>query len=238
MFLIVVDAYSKWTEVCVMRTSTDTAMIEKMRGIFATHGLPVLVVSDNGPCFSSQEFKMLMKNKGIRHIFTAPYHPSSNGQAERSVFTFKEALKKMEADRKATLETKVSRFLFTYRTTSNTATGIPPAGLMYKRWWRTTFHLLKPDIYQVLGYKNRMEQGTKVGAPLWEFKVNDSVLLCNFGSGQWWMEGTITKTVGGSEFWSGDRWKIAEETYKSTVETSTQTRSGRDTWGPDGQHHE
>ena len=65
MFLIVVDAYSKWTEVCVMRTSTATATVEKMRGIFATHGLPVLVVSDNSPCFSSQEFKMFMKNNGI-----------------------------------------------------------------------------------------------------------------------------------------------------------------------------
>ena len=132
MFLIVVDAYSKWTEVCLMRTSTATATVEKMRGIFTTHGLPVLVVSDNGPCFSSQEFKMFMKNNGIRHIFTAPYHPSSNGQAECSERTFKEALKKMEADRKATLETKVSRFLFTYRTTPITATGIPPAELMFK----------------------------------------------------------------------------------------------------------
>ena len=65
MFFIVVDAYSKWTEVCVMRTSTATATVEKMRGIFATHGLPVLVLSDNGPCFSSQKFKMFMKNNGI-----------------------------------------------------------------------------------------------------------------------------------------------------------------------------
>ena len=52
--LIVVDAYSKWTEVCVMRTSTTTATVEKMRGIFATLGLPVLVVSDNGPARSSK----------------------------------------------------------------------------------------------------------------------------------------------------------------------------------------
>ena len=172
-----------------------------MRGIFATHGLPVLVVSDNSPCFSSQEFKMFMKNNWIWHIFTVPYHPSSNGQVERSVRTFKEAMKKMEADRKATLETKVSRFLFTYRTTPNTATGIPPAELMFKRRLRTAFHLLKPDTYQVLGYKNRMEQRTKVRAPLRGFMVNDSVLLCNFGSGQRWMEGTtITRQLGAVNF--------------------------------------
>ena len=114
--------------------------------------------------------------------------------------TFKEALKKMEAGRKVTLETKVSRFLFTYRTTPNTATGIPPTELMFKRRLRTAFHLLKPDTYQVLGYENGMEQGTKVRAPLREFKVNDSVPLHNLGSGQQWMEGTITRHLGAVNF--------------------------------------
>ena len=114
--------------------------------------------------------------------------------------TFKEALKKMEADRKPTLETKVSRFLLTYRTTPNTATGISPAELMFKRRLRTAFHLLKPDTYQILGYKNRMEQGTKIRTPLRGFKVNDSVLQRNFGSGQRWMEGTITRQLGTVNF--------------------------------------
>ena len=71
---------------------------------------------------------------------------------------------------------------------------------MFKRQLRTAFHLLKPDTYQVLGYKNRMEQGTKVKAPLREFKVNDLVLLRNFGSGLRWMEGTITRQLGAVNF--------------------------------------
>ena len=119
MFLIVVDAYSKWMEVSIMKTSTASATVEKLRGMFATHGLPALVVSDNGPCFSSQDFKMFLKVNGIRHIFTAPYHPSSNGQAERCVRTFKEAIKKMEKDKGVTLETKVNRFLFSNPTHCN-----------------------------------------------------------------------------------------------------------------------
>lgn len=77
MYLIVVDTYSKWTG--VMRTSTAAATIEKVRGIFATHGLPVMVVSNNGPCFTSQDFKIFMKVNGIQHIFTPAYHSSSNG---------------------------------------------------------------------------------------------------------------------------------------------------------------
>ena len=88
--------------------------IVKLRGIFAMNGLPVLVVSDNGPCFSSPEFSTFMKVNGIRHIFPALFQPSSNWQAECSMHTFKEALKKMKTVRKVTLKTNVNRFLFTY----------------------------------------------------------------------------------------------------------------------------
>ena len=54
-----------------MRKSTSTVTIKKMRQIFATHELPVLLVS---PCFSSQDFKTSLKVNGIRHIFTI-IHP-------------------------------------------------------------------------------------------------------------------------------------------------------------------
>lgn len=62
-----------------MNMSTAQSTAEKLRGVFATHGLPVLSVSDIGPRFTSDEFKRLLKSNGIRQMFTAPYHPSSNG---------------------------------------------------------------------------------------------------------------------------------------------------------------
>ena len=64
--------------------ATSASIIEKLRKIFATHGVPKNIVSDNGSVFTSEE----MKNN-IRHIRTAPFHPSSNGMAERYVQTFK-----------------------------------------------------------------------------------------------------------------------------------------------------
>jgi hypothetical protein len=93
MFLIIIDAYSKWLEIVVMKDITTCTTIEKLQGIFATHGLLEIVVPDNGSTFPSKEFEQLTATNGIRHIKIAPYHPSGNGCAERAAQTFKTAMK-------------------------------------------------------------------------------------------------------------------------------------------------
>ena len=57
MFLILVDTYSKWMEVVPVKSATSQTAIEKLRTIFVTHGLPGMLVSDNGSVFNSAEFK-------------------------------------------------------------------------------------------------------------------------------------------------------------------------------------
>ena len=74
-----------------MHTITATKTIELLRSIFATHGLPKKLVSDNGPTSLVQNFNSLWHN-GIRHIRSSPYHPSTNGLAERAVQSLKHAL--------------------------------------------------------------------------------------------------------------------------------------------------
>ena len=69
-------------------------MIELSRTLFAQVGIPEVVVTDNGPCFVSQEFEMFLVKNGVKHITSAPYHPSSNGLAERVVQLVKKGLKK------------------------------------------------------------------------------------------------------------------------------------------------
>ena len=88
MFLVIVDAHSKWMEVYLMTSSSSQVTIEKLRMCFASLGLPEQLVSDNGPSFVSVDFQQFMKKNGIRHIRTSLHHPSSNGQAERAVQTF------------------------------------------------------------------------------------------------------------------------------------------------------
>ena len=75
-----------------------------------------MVVTDNGSNFVSEEFEDFLKQNEIRrHIRTTPYHPLSNGLAERGVQTFmKEGMKKLKD---GSLETRVSRFLSRYRIT-------------------------------------------------------------------------------------------------------------------------
>ena len=88
MFLVIVDAHSKWMDVVAMKSATSNATIDSLRSLFATHGLPELLVSDNGAVFTSNEFKNFVQQNGIRHSTCAPYHPATNGLAERAVQTF------------------------------------------------------------------------------------------------------------------------------------------------------
>ena len=69
-----------------MSSITTAKTIEKLRMLFANHGLPNKRVTNNGPSFTSEKFIVFMENNGIKHVTSAPYHPSSNGLAEREQF--------------------------------------------------------------------------------------------------------------------------------------------------------
>ena len=140
-FLILVDAHSKRMEVEVVPSTATSYTIAKLRRIFATHGLPETIVSDNGTCFTSEEFKEFTRRNGIRHLTSAPYHPATNGLAERAVQTFKMAMKKATT----TSDSDISRFLFSYRNTPHTTTGVTPAELLLQRMPRSPLTMLQPS---------------------------------------------------------------------------------------------
>ena len=97
-----VDAYSKkiWTQ-CMNTDTTTTKSLAILYGWFCSEtGSPTTLVSDNGPQFSAQDFAEKMSKWGIKHVFSPPYHPASNGVAERAVQTYKDRLKKMNVSAK------------------------------------------------------------------------------------------------------------------------------------------
>ena len=85
MFLVVVDAHSKWMDVIAMKRATALTILQRLRTLFSNFGVPESVVTDNGPQFIAAEFQEFCKLNGIRHVLIAPYHPASNGLAERGV---------------------------------------------------------------------------------------------------------------------------------------------------------
>ena len=124
LFLLLMEAHSKWLEVMTVAATSTKVMLHKLRTVFATHGLPEILVLDNASCFMSADFKEFMSRHGIKHITSALYHPASNCLVERAVQTFKNVIRKAKP---VDIETQVSRFLFHYKNVLHTTTGSLPA---------------------------------------------------------------------------------------------------------------
>ena len=137
LFLVLVDAHSKWIEVQTVNSTSAESTIAVLRSLFATHGIPEQIVTDNGSGFRSTEFQVFITQNGIKHIFTSPYHPASNGLAERAVQTFKSTVSKMDGP----MDRRIARFLLKYRITPQTTTGLSPAQLLMGRRIRTALDL-------------------------------------------------------------------------------------------------
>ncbi|XP_060093621.1 uncharacterized protein K02A2.6-like, partial [Heteronotia binoei] len=82
IFMIIVDAYTKWLEVIPVGSTSSAAAIRALRRVLCTHGIPDTIVSDNGTAFTSADFQAFLHRYLIRHIRSAPFHPATNGQAE------------------------------------------------------------------------------------------------------------------------------------------------------------
>ena len=113
-----------------MKTTTATSTILQLRELFSVYGLPEQLVSDNGPQFSSSEFTEFLRKKGVKHIKSAPYHPSSNSAVERFIQTFKKAMRSGEHQRQP-FDQYLCMFLLTYRSIAHSTTNMSPCMLFH-----------------------------------------------------------------------------------------------------------
>ncbi|KAG8317791.1 hypothetical protein J6590_108187 [Homalodisca vitripennis] len=180
-YFIVVDAFTKWVEVIPTKNTSAEWCMKELRKMFSTFGLPLVLVSDNGSQFTSTIFRQFLSANGVVHKTTAPYHPSSNGQAERYVQTVKKSLRAME-DEGGKIELKLYRLLMQLRQSPNT-TGSNSYNLMFGRSVRTHLSLLLPDS------KNAQEVTRIVRR---QFQVGDRVQARDYTNSRYkWSFGTI-----------------------------------------------
>ena len=90
MFLVLIASMRTRMDVFPVHNATTSATLECLRRTFAIHGIAETIVTDNGTCFTSEEFATCMMSNGIQHICVTPYHAASNGMAERAFLTFKQ----------------------------------------------------------------------------------------------------------------------------------------------------
>lgn len=127
--LVVVDYYSRWMDVKIMRQITAEATVEKLEGIFFYQGYPVTITLDNGRQFVSNIFHEYCQNHKIRLYHTAPYWPQANGEVERQN---RSLLKRLQIgnSRYGEWKSELKRFLVAYNSTPHSVTNLSPNHLM------------------------------------------------------------------------------------------------------------
>ena len=198
-WFLLMDSYSKWPEVvCMNKTITSSATIRALRQIFCREGIPHIMVSDQGPQFTSQEFGEFTKMNGIRHVLCPTFSPKSNGQIERFVQTFKRAMKKLH-EKSSDLDLNLAKFLLTYRNTPHSVTGQPPAVRFKGRTLRSRLHLLRPTDRLVLEnlHPERSEKILSGTRKERTFNQNQSVWV-QMTADKSWVPATVVGTHGKS----------------------------------------
>ena len=147
----------KWLEIFKCQRPTAITTIHVLKELFSHFGIPEKIVSDNGTQFMGSEFRNFCRSLSVEHVTTSPYHPRSNGQANRFVDTFKRALKKNNG--LDTEKSSIQQFLRVYRIIPypNTILGKSPAELMFSQKIQSVF-----DQLFWFGKRKKFTQITKI----------------------------------------------------------------------------
>uniref|UniRef100_A0A0A9WUM1 RNA-directed DNA polymerase n=1 Tax=Lygus hesperus TaxID=30085 RepID=A0A0A9WUM1_LYGHE len=198
MFLIIIDACSKWPEVYEVIKADTFYTLEKFREFCSRFGIPKCVVTDNGTCFSTSEFSEFCTINGITHLTSPSYHPSSNGLAGNFVKSFKNTLYKMLNDKNnETLQTKLQKFIFYYRNTPHSTTNKVPSSLMLGR----KVNIRLEQLFQGWSDRKRNKSWNKqkiVYSENKQFSGNDSVYVRDYSrpNERGWIHAIIQEQLG------------------------------------------
>ena len=151
-YLVVVDYLTKWLEIIVLKSKRSCDIIEEFKKIFATHGVPDIVIADNMP-YSSYECQSFAKEYDFEFKTSSPKYPKSNGLAERFVQTAKNILNKSNDLNVALME---------YRNTPITGLKRSPAELLYNRKLKTKLPTVEEVDPRMKDFKDRLQNKNKL----------------------------------------------------------------------------
>ncbi|KAF0307533.1 Myosin light chain kinase family member 4 [Amphibalanus amphitrite] len=143
--IVLVDMYSRWPEVALCQDATADSICQFLETVFAREGVPLELLSDNGPAFRSGRLAEFLGRMGVKQTFSSPYSPQTNGMVERLNRTVKEAIQSARLAREPR-STFVRKFLGEYRVTVHPATGVSPFVLMRGREARTILDVTPSDV--------------------------------------------------------------------------------------------
>lgn len=129
--LIILDDFSKYTWLIPLRNSKSGSIIKKFEEIvFNNFSSSELIISDNGACFRSYEFKRFCFKYGVRHHLLAPYSPQGN-RSERYLKTLKAQLKAYYHDKQQLWDKDLGYLQMSMNLAVNQAHNCTPFELMF-----------------------------------------------------------------------------------------------------------
>ncbi|XP_016185827.1 uncharacterized protein LOC107627512 [Arachis ipaensis] len=130
--IVAIDYFTKWIEAEPLASITATQCRKFLwRQIITRFGIPEIIISDNGTQFADTKFKEFLNGLRISHRFSSVEHPQTNGQVESANKIIVKGLKKRLDEAKGLWADELGSVLWSYRTTSQTATGETPFRLTY-----------------------------------------------------------------------------------------------------------
>ncbi len=144
-FFLLVDVFSKLVHIeCMYVNSQADKVITVLQNFFTNFGIATEIVSDNGPPFKSKKFVDFLKGLGVKVTNAPPFHPQSNGSAERYGCSVKEVFKKfvLGTERGMSIQQKINKFLLHQRSTPSTVTKCAPVELVFNYKPKTNQKLL------------------------------------------------------------------------------------------------
>lgn len=95
--MVTVDCYSKFFELDCLPDTSSSTVISKLKHNFARHGIPDMVISDNGTQYTLAEFNKFARKWNFGHETVSPGNSKANSAAEAAVKTAKRILRKCKA---------------------------------------------------------------------------------------------------------------------------------------------